>query len=498
MGLQTIQYIFFLAVVAGVYLNLPRRAQPVFLLAASWVFYALASGGYLAVTLAVGAFSYLCAQGIAWKDGAHKRGFVRLGVIGSVAILAFFKYFGLLETVLPLPFQVVMPLGISFYSFAAISYIIDAGRGDCEVERNPLYHFLFLTFFGTVTQGPIPRAGSLIPQLRAEHRFDAERTVRALRLYGLGLFKMVAVSDVLGVLVDEVFGSWQNYGGLMLVLAVVFYTFQLYFNFSGYSELARATGLLLGLELPENFKTPFFATNFSGFWSRWHISFSSWLQDYLFMPLAWADTERLTGGRLRRLPPEVCVFIVFFVSGFWHGSTLPFVVWGLLQALYRVGEELLHRRLGKPKKKAPARVLWGKRAGVFVLWTLSMVFFRMGSGNQSVASCFGYLAGMVQGLSPARFASEAYAAVYNGFYANGIMVAGYYAFAVLTLALALFLDWRRCFGFKNKPAETMLAAVPGWRRQVLYLALVACILVGYILQNGGFGGAAGLGMYAGY
>ena len=127
-----------------------------------------------------------------------------------------------------------------------------------------------------------------------------------------------------------------------------------------------------------------------------------------------------------------------------------------------------------------------------------MVFFRMESGNQSVASCFGYLAGMVQGLSPARFASEAYAAVYNGFYANGIMVAGYYAFAVLTLALALFLDWRRCFGFKNKPAETMLAAVPGWRRQVLYLALVACILVGYILQNGGFGGAAGLGMYAGY
>lgn len=353
MGLQTIQYLFFLAVSAGVYLHLPRRIQPVFLLAASGVFYALASGGYLAVTLAVGAFSYLCGLGIAWKDGAHKQAFVRLGVIGSVAILAFFKYFGFLNTVLPAPLKIVMPLGISFYSFAAIAYLIDAGRGDCEVERNPLYYFLFLTFFGTVTQGPIPRAGALIPQLRAEHRFDAQRTVRALRLYAVGLFKMVAVSDVLGMVVDEVFGAWQSYGGGMLLLAAVFYTFQLYFNFSGYSELARATGLVLGLELTENFKTPFFATNFSGFWSRWHISFSSWLQDYLFMPLAWADTERLTGGKLRRLPPEVCVFIVFFVSGFWHGNTLPFVVWGLLQALYRVGEELLHRRLGKPKRKLP-------------------------------------------------------------------------------------------------------------------------------------------------
>ena len=123
----------------------------------------------------------------------------------------------------------------------------------------------------------------------------------------------------------------------------MFYTFQLYFNFSGYSEVARAVGLLLGLELPENFKTPFFATNFSGFWSRWHISFSSWLQDYLFMPLAWADMSGVTGGRLTRLPAEVCVFTVFFVSGFWHGNTLPFVVWGLLQACYRLGITVMEK-----------------------------------------------------------------------------------------------------------------------------------------------------------
>ena len=316
MGLQSIQYLVFLVVAAAVYLHLPHKGQAPFLLGASWVFYALAPGRMLPVTLAIAAFSYLCGLGIGWKNGAHKTAFVRLGVVGSLLILAFFKYGGALEIPLHLPFSVVMPLGISFYSFAAISYLIDAARGDCLVVRNPVTYALFLTFFGTVTQGPIPRAGQLVPELEAEHRFDAGRTVQALRLYALGLFKMVAISDVLCVLVDEVFGNWRSYGGWMLVLAAVAYTFQLYFNFSGYSELARATGLILGIALPENFKTPFFATNFSGFWSRWHISFSSWLQDYLFMPLAWADTEKLTFGRLRRLPPEICVFVVFFVSGF--------------------------------------------------------------------------------------------------------------------------------------------------------------------------------------
>ena len=346
-----------------------------------------------------------------------------------------------------------------------------------------------------MTQGPICRAGQLLPQFKQEHRFDAARTVRGLRLLALGLFKMVAVSDVLGVFVGEVFGHYRGYGAPMLILAAVFYTFQLYFNFSGYSEVARAVGLLLGLDLPENFKTPFYATNFSGFWSRWHISFSSWLQDYLFMPLAWADVSRATGGRLTRLPTEFCVFTVFFVSGFWHGNTLPFVIWGLLQAVYRLGEELLHRRLGKPKKKAPARVLWAKRAGVFVLWTLSMVFFCAGMYTMSTADAFGILAGWFAGWAPARFAAELYSAVYTAFYANPLMVAFYYAFAAFGLALCFVLDHRRAFVYKNKPSELCLAAEK--HRWVVYYLLVLGLLAGYILQSGGFANAD-FGMYANF
>ena len=346
MGLQSLQYCAFLVVVAAVYLHLPVRMQPVFLLGASWVFYALAMPAMLPVTIALAVFTYLCGRGLAWRGGAHKTAFLRLGVIGMLGILAFFKYNGLLGGVLHGWRAVAMPLGISFTSFAAIAYLIDATRGDCEVETSFIRLALFLNFFATVTQGPICRAGALLPQLSAEHRFDAARTVRALRLYALGLFKYIAVADVLNMVVDTVFPHYADYSAPMLILTAVMYTFYLYFSFSGYSEISRATGLVLGLDLPENFKTPFYATNFSGFWSRWHISFSSWLQDYLFMPLAWADL-----GRFGRLPTELCVFCVFFASGFWHGSTAPFIIWGLLQAVYRVGEELLHRRFGKPKKR---------------------------------------------------------------------------------------------------------------------------------------------------
>ena len=281
MGLQSLQYCAFLVVVAAVYLHLPVRMQPVFLLGASWVFYALAMPAMLPVTIALAVFTYLCGRGLAWRGGAHKTAFLRLGVIGMLGILAFFKYNGLLGGMLHGWRAVAMPLGISFTSFAAIAYLIDATRGDCEVETSFIRLALFLNFFATVTQGPICRAGALLPQLSAEHRFDAARTVRALRLYALGLFKYIAVADVLNMVVDTVFPHYADYSAPMLILTAVMYTFYLYFSFSGYSEISRATGLVLGLDLPENFKTPFYATNFSGFWSRWHISFSSWLQDYL-------------------------------------------------------------------------------------------------------------------------------------------------------------------------------------------------------------------------
>ena len=318
--------------------------------------------------------------------------------------------------------------------------------------------------------------------------------MRGLQLFALGLFKKVAVADVIMMYVQPIYSDAAGHGGPALVAATVGYTLYLYFDFAGYSEMARASALLLGLDIPENFKTPFFAANFSGFWSRWHISLSSWLQDYLFTPLVWADASRLPliGRRVSRLPTELCVFCVFFASGFWHGSTLPFVVWGFLQGAYRAGEELIHQRFGKPKKKAPARVLWAKRAGVFLLWAFGMVFFAAGSnvGGSGLGQAFSVLAGFFRDWSPARFAAESWQAVLDGFYAQNMMAAAWCAFLAFTLALAVWLDWQRAFRFKNKSAELVLQSQKTAVRWALYYALVLAIFGGLLMASGGFGGAS--------
>ena len=306
MSLQSIGFFGFLLIVAAVYLHLPQRWQNPFLLAASWYFYAKAMPAMLPVTIAIAACTYACGRAMQ----RHKTAALRVGVIGLLVILAFFKYNGAFAA--DGGWQAVaMPLGISFYSFAAISYLIDAARGDCEVETNFIDCVLYLNFFATITQGPICRAGDLLPQLKQEHRFDAARTVRGLRLLALGLFKMVAISDVLGLVVDEVFPNYRSYGGPMLILAAIFTRFSCIFNFSGYSEVARAVGLLLGLNLPENFKTPFLPPTFPVSGAAGTSAFPPGCRTTCFMPLAWADVSGLTGGKIQRLSAEFCVFTVF-------------------------------------------------------------------------------------------------------------------------------------------------------------------------------------------
>ncbi len=523
MSFQHPSYLLFLPLVAVVYLKLPRRGQTPFLLAASALFYGLnLKTGYessvsagvpvghalfrcglsLAVVVGLAVFVWRLALAIAARPREKRGRLLTVGVTVLLVLLAVFKYYGFsplptlfADTVLEkLPF----PLGISFFTFAAISYLVDVTRGGCQAETSLVHTATYLYFFGTVTSGPICRAGQLLPQLHAEHRFDAQRTVNALRLFAVGLFQKVAVSDVMGMVVNQVFGAeLAAYGAPMLLLALVLYTFQLYFDFSGYSNMARASGMLLGIDLPENFKTPFFATNFSGFWSRWHISLSSWLQDYLFMTLAWADVSKtpLIGRSLAKkwmqFPVTFCIFVTFVFSGIWHGNTLLFLIWGLLQAAYRIGEELLHRRLGKPKKKGvPARVLWGKRAVVFILWNFSMLFFRIGSGPNtgSLGECGVFLAGLFRGWSPVRFAGELWGAIATGFYAKPVMQIAWLAFVALGLTVGFWLDWQQFTHHKGRPVETVLAAQKPALRWALYYLLVICILAGLILQNGGFGG----------
>lgn len=516
MSLQSFGYFLFLPVAAACYLHLPRRAQTPFLLVASLFFYGVnrpAAGPWLQwlplAVLAAESF-FVWRAGLALAKAPRKGGLLALAVGVCLGVLALFKYYNtLLVPALPFVPQALQklpfPLGISFYTFAAVSYLVDTARGDMPPAPRFTDLAVFLGFFATVTSGPICRARDVLPQLQEEHRFSAPRTVAALRLFALGLFKKVALADVLGIVVGQVYADIAGHGGPALLLALVLYTLQLYFDFCGYSEMARASALLLGIRVPENFKTPFFATNFSGFWARWHISLSAWLQDYLFTPLVWADAGRipLLGRRVQRFSPVFCVFIVFFLSGFWHGNTLPFVVWGLWQGVCRAGEEILHQRLGKPKKRAPAWQARAKRAAVFCLWTFGMAFFSIGSGvgaggaSRPLGDAFALLGGLGRGWAPGRFAAEVWQAVQSGFYANGLMAAAYLAFVAAGLALAFWLDWLRFARYKGRPAEEVLAAQPGALRWALYYALVLFCFVGFIMQSGGFSGL-NMGIYAGF
>ncbi len=549
MSLQNFSYFFFLLITICIYLRLPQKAQTPFLLLASIFFYGKnLAVSYQSTLSASGAASALfsCAVSVGlvvflavfvwWAalrlashnkaiaalaleiapeaaqnataphnpyilQQAHKARLLRRSVITMLAVLAIFKYYNL--SPLPTLFDgsvlasLPFPLGISFFTFAAIAYLVDVARGDCKAEESLLHLSVFLFFFATVTSGPICRGAKLLPQLHAEHRFDATRTVNALRLFALGLFKKVAIADLLALLVTQVFDNIPSYGAPLLLLALICYTFQLYFDFAGYSDLARASGLFLGIELPENFKTPFFATNFSGFWARWHISLSSWLQDYLFMPLAWADVAKtpLIGKRLAQkwehFPVELCVFLVFFCSGFWHGNTLPFVIWGLLQGVCRVGEELCHRKFGRPKRRGvPAHKLWGKRGVVFVLWSFGMLFFYMGSSGKGMADCAAFFAGLCGGWSPVRFASELNSAIAAGFYQHQLLQIAYLLFAVFTLGIGFYLDAQRFFHYKDKPSEQVLAAQKPAVKWALYYIIILCIFAGLIIQNGGFAGGS--------
>ena len=265
MSFQSFSYFAFLPVAAFLYLKVcPARFQNGLLLAASVLFYwANRPTGAdwpaawplvpLAVLAAVCLFVWRAALALARREKGQRGRLLAAAVVALLAVLAVFKYFNFLLPVLPLAPGVLhalpFPLGISFYTFAAVSYLVDVARGDMEPEENFVNLAAFLCFFGTITAGPICRAKQVLPQLRAEHRFDASRTVRALQLFALGLFKKVAVADVIMMYVQPIYSDAAGHGGPALVAATVGYTLYLYFDFAGYSEMARASALLLGLDI---------------------------------------------------------------------------------------------------------------------------------------------------------------------------------------------------------------------------------------------------------
>ena len=322
---------FFFPVVLIAYYALPHRAyRNAVLLLASMLFYAWGEPKFVLLMLASVLFNYNMGIFIADRKESSKK-FLIFAIAVNLGILFVFKYLGFscqivnyiigslhlkpIETI-----NLILPIGISFYTFQTLSYVIDVYRQEIKAEKHFGIYATFVSFFPQLVAGPIERSGNLLPQIKEKHVFDIEKARYGIWLIVWGVFKKVIVADNLAVFVDQVYGDVYNYSGFSLVLATLFFTFQIYCDFSGYSDIARGSANLFGIELMENFKSPYFSESVKDFWSRWHISLSSWFRDYLYIPMG--------GNRVGTIRNCFNVLVTFLVSGLWHGASWNFVIWG--------------------------------------------------------------------------------------------------------------------------------------------------------------------------
>lgn len=393
MSFASLNYVVFLAVVVILYFVLPHRIRWIWLLAASVFFYVTYDPLCLAVLAAVILITY--GAGLLLerqnknadeeKAKKNKKLILVLSLIISIGVLAFFKYTGFaaevfvtianaLGAAFPMPdFSIIMPIGISFFTFKVISYLMDIYRGKIEAKRHIGKYALYVSFFPQIISGPIERPETLLKQFDEKKYFSFERMRSALVLILFGLIKKVVIADRMGTLVNTVFNNPGEYTGVPVILAILFYAVQLYCDFSGYSDIAIGTCNLMGFDVMKNFDRPYFSQSIGEFWRRWHISLSSWLRDYLYIPLG--------GSRVTKARWALNVMIVFLISGLWHGSAMTFIVWGGLHGLYQVigkftrkPKDALLMKLGASKESFSYKLL--ATLCTFALASFAWIFFR--------------------------------------------------------------------------------------------------------------------------
>jgi alginate O-acetyltransferase complex protein AlgI len=385
----SISFMIFFAVLLAVYWSLPwRRARVWLLVAASFYFYATWNK-WLAIILCISTFvDYLLALAIENSSANGRRKLLLcISLFANVGLLCYFKYANFfllsLDEVLIAAgspgwfrsLQVIVPVGISFYTFEAINYMVDVYRRRIPAERNLGDFLLFILFFPHLVAGPIVRARDFLPQIKRPKRCDWVRLHLGLQYFLMGLFKKLAIADRMALFADPVFDHSLNYQSSAAWIAMFAYALQVYCDFSGYTDMAIGTAHMLGYKLAENFNMPFLAPNISEFWNRWHISLSSWLRDYLFIPLGGSrGGERKTCRNL---------LITMTLCGLWHGAAWPFVGFGFLQGWMLIAHRAFHRWCKhKPRLDGVLRSSAGtvfRVALTFVSFCLSLVVFRSAS-----------------------------------------------------------------------------------------------------------------------
>lgn len=364
-----------------------RRLRIPVLAIAAVVFYSVSGWQYLLLFLGMMTLTHLCALHVRGPYGRFLLGF---GVLANLANLVLFKYsgfavgtvnrllqLGLNEAV----WRLVLPVGISFYTFQLIAYLVDVAKGRTRPARNLVEMWVFIAFYGHLIAGPIMRGEEFLPQIEAtyDRRFDWGRFQKGLYLLALGMVKKIIFSDLLGPKVDAIFAQAGALNGLEAWIAGWLFAFQIYFDFSAYSEMALGIGHMFGFELAVNFRTPYLSANPEEFWKRWHITLSSWIRDYIYIPLG--------GSRKGEVRAYLNLVIAMAISGLWHGAAWTFVAWGIFHGLLSAGHKLWSRRVLKPLgiQLQGAWVRWVSVALMFQATTIGWIFFREKSFSGALA-----------------------------------------------------------------------------------------------------------------
>ena len=397
------EFLVFYPIVATLYFILPKKLKWPMLLIASYYFYMCYQAELVFLIFGTTLVSWIASNIIAKsKSTAVRRTCLAMTLVVCLGVLFFYKYFnfisgsvtGLVELLggkaPDVVLNLILPVGISFYTFQTLSYVIDVYRKDVEPERNFFFYALYVSFFPQLVAGPIERPGNLIPQLKEPKRPSVENAVKGGKHMIVGFFKKICVADVLAVYVNAIYNDVENATALGVVVATVMFAVQIYCDFSGYTDIAIGCARVMGIRLMKNFDHPYMSTSIKEFWQRWHISLSGWFRDYLYIPLG--------GSRCSKWRHLCNLFIVFLVSGLWHGAAWTYVIWGAIHGVYQIIGNLTIkprnralRAIGLPESSAPVRI--GRRVITFALVCFTWLFFRA----NSVSDAFTLISTVVHG-----------------------------------------------------------------------------------------------------
>lgn len=476
MAFNSIQYFVFLPIVFLLYWLCPSKIKKYVLLAASYFFYMSWSYKYLGLIVFSTVLSWSTSLAIDRSDkrGKKEKAFLAAGVILNLFVLFFFKYFNFVSQSIhkvgelmnissgqAVTVSVLLPVGISFYTFQSLSYVIDVYRKKYKAEKNVVNYALYISFFPQLVAGPIERASNILPQLRKEKAFDYNQAVDGSKSVLFGLIKKICIADVLAVYVNSVYNNISGQQGPMILVATLFFTFQIYCDFSAYSEIAIGSAKLFGIELMNNFNCPYFSSSVREFWSRWHISLSQWFRDYLYIPLG--------GNRCSKVRNYFNLLITFLVSGLWHGSNWTFVIWGGLHGIAQITEKAFFL---KSKNKIDNRFKKVVRIFLtFVFVSFTWIFFRANSITEAISA--------IKLLFTGWNIANVYSCITSIGKTNLIIIA--IGMMLLTTNDYLLYKGKKLFDIIGKKRAVL--------RWIIYFMLVIYVSALFIYFNGGFGTA---------